>query len=359
MHAKKYLGYVLLPLLLLLVAFPLIRGPLSLLFFQNPNLQERPQDSRVKLPAWHARVKQSIANAAPGVRVKVSIASDHSSEPFSHFGDEPAYLASAVKILVLAALYDAKEKGSLKFTEKVRYSRADVRDGAPAMNRNKFALYSVHALMLYMIRDSDNAATDLLMKHLGHERLYATLEKLGLGDADIVNLMDVRVEVFSLLDERARDLSAVDIRDVRWRNGFEPRLDLLQKHIGKPYGDYDDESLELAYTTYYQREKNHVSMNKMVRLMNKLRQGELISKKSDAKMLEMLHNVWTSDKRSSKYLPEGASVAHKTGTQHKRVIDVGVLFAPDDIEYAFAIAVEGGVRSESEEMIAQIVRALF
>ena len=273
----------------------------------------------------------------------------------------PMYLASGVKLLFMIELFRQRHEGKLSFDDELRYGPEDVRDGAPAMNRLPVgARYPMDELLLYMMRDSDNAAADLLLARLGEVRVPEELRAEGIDEmGPIVPLLDVRLEVYRQLDARADGLSAWQLRDVRWRDGFHPRLDLLKKHIGPPYGTYDEQDLDRAYERYYQRGRNHASMRAMGRLLEKLAQGELVSRSASTEMIELLEGTWTSGRRVEGRLPAHVRVAHKTGTQHQRISDFAILWLPDDTPLVFAIVVAGGERLAAEDVIAELAEMAY
>jgi beta-lactamase class A len=314
-------------------------------------------------PAWAEAFwaeARPLLEAHPG-RVGLHVREPTRGTEVSHNADERMYLASGIKLLVMVELYRQREAGELSFDEEIGYRRKDVRDGAPSMNKHRLGKrLTIAELLTYMIRDSDNAAADLLMERVGAERVGAELRKAGYVDiGPVVPLMDVRRDVFARLDPRAADLDAVEIRDVGWHPGFEPRLDILKKHIkknGGTWGSFGHEELDVAYRDYYDLGRNHASMRTIADLYDAMLAGRLVSPKADRAMLDRLAQVWTCECRVDGDLPAGVGVAHKTGTQHQRVTDLAIIYLDDDDPLIFTIAVEGD-REEAEKQIAALARA--
>lgn len=275
--------------------------------------------------------------------------------------DKPMYLASGVKLLIMIELYRQREAGLLRFDEELLYTTDDVRDGAPAMNRlPRGKKYAVDQLLVYMLRDSDNAAADLLAERVGWNQIQRGLLGDGFsGIGPLVPLLDVRREVYRRLDPRADKLSMLEVRDIRWRNGFHPRLDLLKKHIGAPYGDYGRDDLDAAYTDYYRLGRNHAPMRTIGAIYERMWRRELVSAEASEEMLERLLGVWSSGHRIRGAVPEGVPVHHKTGTQHERICDLAVVVLEDGRPLIMAIAVEGIEREKAEPIMFDVARTAF
>lgn len=280
---------------------------------------------------------------------------------FGYHDDKPMYLASGVKLLFMVEAYRQREAGVLSFDEELLYQWDDVRDGAPAMNKlPRGQRYPVDELLLYMMRDSDNAAADLIAERIGTKNVQAGLVRDGFADiGPIVTLMTVRRDVYRRLDPRADTLSAASVRDVRWRNGFRPRLDLLKKHIGPPYGDYDHDDLDKAYRDYYALGHNHVPMRTVGQLLTRMWTKELISEEASEAMLSRLSNIWSSGHRIRGAIPEDRPVLHKTGTQHKRICDLSIVMLEDDRPLILAIAVEGIERLKAEKVMFAVAQSAY
>jgi beta-lactamase class A len=277
------------------------------------------------------------------------------------FADRPMYLASSVKLLFLTQLHRLREEGGLSFDETIVYRRADVRDGAPAMNRNdRGKAYPVSELITYMMRDSDNAASDMLLRHVGLDEINRGVQALGIeGISELVNLMDVRSEVYGWLDPRADQLDAVQVRDIRWRDAYNPRLDLLKRHIGEPYRSFDEDDLEAAYDDYYLLERNHASMRAMAELLARIERGELVSKAASASMRRELREVWSSENRARGAVPKNILVAHKTGTQRRRISDLAIIYLADGTPLVVTIAVSDLHHTEAELVMRKIIGRAF
>ncbi len=311
--------------------------------------------------AWSSDVSKQLPALIPkGAEVGLYVEDLQSGRVFTWDADRPMYLGSAIKIFVMIEAHRQREEGLLNFDEKLWYRRDDVRDGAPAMNRlRRNRQYPISELLLYMMRDSDNAATDILFKRLTPDAVEATMHELGATPpGGVVNMMDVRREVYRRLDPRADRLDAVQVRDVRWRNGFYPRLDLLKKHIGPPAKDFDREDLDRAYRDYYRQQRNAISMRQAGAVLADLYRGEVVSSTASAEMIGALKDVWSSGHRLRGVVDDSVPVAHKTGTQHKRICDLAIVWL-DSGPVVVAVAVANLPRLKAEETLRAVVGAVI
>ena len=107
--------------------------------------------------------------------------------------------------------------------------------------------------------------------------------------------------------------------------------------------------------------------NGTVQLLAKLFRGELLSKSSTERMIEILKSTGTGPRRLKGLLPVGTVVAHKTGTTGvtKKLAaatnDSGVIYLPDGDVLAVSVYVKASTRSEAlrERIIARIARAAY
>ena len=301
-----------------------------------------------------------IEDQFPG-SISLYLADEKRGYAFGHFEDRLMYLASGVKLLVMIEAYRQRETGQLRFDEKIFYGPKDLRDGAPDLNRRRVNQYfTVEELLTFMIANSDNAAADLLMRRLGPDNIRLNLIEAGFDNVPpIVPLVHVRHAVYESLDPRAKRLSAKQVRSIRWSNGFQPNLGRMKRHIGRPYGTYDYRHLDEAYRRYYQRGKNHLTMRTAGHILRRLVAGELVSPKASEEMIARLVQVWSSGHRIRGALDRSIPVAHKTGTQHKRLVDLSIVTLPDDTPVILTLAVAGGRRQDAERIMFAVTQRVY
>lgn len=211
----------------------------------------------------------------------------NSGESINVKGQTPYPMASTVKIAVAAAYLTQVDHGRRSLLDTIGKERA--RD-----------------LMARMLINSDNRATDLLMKDLG-------------GPAAIQSWLDFHGFTGLQVDRNIAQL----LRDPR---------DLWDRR---------DSSTPLA----------------MVELLRRLDRGNILSPSSRSTLLNFMAQCKTGRNRMKALLPEGTRVEHKTGTLNGLSDDVGFVTMPDGRRIAIAIFTRGG--SDRPRTIAETARVVY
>jgi beta-lactamase class A len=108
--------------------------------------------------------------------------------------------------------------------------------------------------------------------------------------------------------------------------------------------------------------------NGTVQLLARVFRGELLSKASTAQLIDSMKQTTTFPTRLKGLLPAGTVVAHKTGSTGTvngltaATNDSGVIFLPDQSQFAVSIYVKASTRSDSERdrgYFARLSRAAF
>lgn len=275
--------------------------------------------------------------------------------------DVPYYLASGVKIAFMVEVFRQREKGTLSLDEQVPYDAEAIRDGAPRVNRLRLgSTVSVGTLLDYMMRSSDNSASDMLARRVGLRNVNLGLEEAGIfGFTPLTFLLDVRRGIYRELDVTADDLTAEDVRAIRWTRIWDPQLRKLEQMLGKPPGYYTRQDLFDAYDRFYATGVNRAPMRAVGFLFEEMAQGRLVSEKASDDMVALMSEARTSTHRLMGKLPAGTRVAHKTGSQFLKVCDLGLIFLPDDTPLVVTICTDGGEVPAAEGAIAALARAAY
>jgi beta-lactamase class A len=271
------------------------------------------------------------------------------------------YLASAVKIAFMVEVFRQEAKGKLSLDETLEYGPEDVRDGAPRLNHEPFgSKVRIGDLLLHMMQASDNAASDMLAKRVGLQRIAQGLKADGLGALGPFSfLLDVRRGIYRELDLSADDLSPEQIRAIRWTSIWQPQVDKLTATLQRPPGTFRPADLMAAYGRFYKSQANTGTMKAVGDLLARMRAGQLVSAKASEAMLELMYGAQTSRNRLLGRLPADVRVAHKTGSQYLRVCDLGVIELPDDKPLVVCGCAEDGPVRESEDLLAVLTRTAF
>lgn len=241
-------------------------------------------ESNLSLRNWFARsykmIDQQIKYYGQSKSfVGVAVKDLTTGEYFSINGDEQFNPASVIKVAVMAAAFDQKQKGLLSFDEFLKLNDNNKTWGSGILQYYRTGTsLKVKELINLMITISDNTATNMLMERLGMDYINDFLQA-----------------------NRATKTSVVD-------------KTLLCKIPGK---------------------YNLSTPNDMLCLLEQIYKGKLISKEASDDMISIM------EKQKSKwgiprYLPSKLTVANKTGSLLGIRNDVGLVYG-DDGDYAVVI----------------------
>ena len=179
--------------------------------------------------------------------------------------------ASLVKVPIMAAVYAAEKEGKLKLTDELAVERKEkVRSHSKIYRARNGRKFQIDYLVEQMITKSDNTATNMIVDALGFGYLNQKFTEFGLKNTDLRR----------------------GVMDLKWRKaGIE----------------------------------NYTTAEDMALLLEKIYNGELVSREASAKMLETLKRQKVND-RLPRGLPTNLVVAHKTGLLNDTVSDVGIIF---------------------------------
>ena len=257
----------------------------------------------------------SLASAEQG-RIGVAALDLATGRTVSVLGDQPFPMASTSKIAVVATFLEGVDQGRWKLTDqfplmlpqpsaKFSTSVAPVRAGT---------MMSAQQLIDLAISRSSNPATDALLAVVGGPQMVnAWLRRAGISG--------MRMD---------RDIATL-VRDDGEHN---PATTIDQRDSATPLA--------------------------MVELLSGLYQGQWLSPQSRSVLLGAMGRTVTGKRRLRAQLPEGADIAHKTGTLFNTSSDVGIIQTPDGRAIAIAVYATGqGGKPQRDARIASIARVVY
>ncbi|MCB9653422.1 MAG: serine hydrolase [Deltaproteobacteria bacterium] len=328
-----------------------------------------PARTSASTPAWSSQIAWQTGLQTDTIRAQRSfpgeialLAKDLSTgQRYTFNAATPMYLASGIKLLVLAALFRQVEAGEINLDKEVTYAPKDVRDGAPLLNYTRVgAKLSIRTLAEAMIQRSDNAATDMIIERVGIEAVEQEVKNLDLLNVGrITTLLDVRRFVYRGIDRRLTSLSPMDIFELGVTRPLEARLDRVSEHLGEPAGKFTVADYVRAFDRYYAQGLNTAPVESMASFLEKLVAGQVVSPASSQAMLEIMLGTRTGRRRIRAGLPLGTALGHKTGTQFRRICDFGVFFMPDQRPIVLVVCVKGGRKRRAEQIIARLAQRTY
>lgn len=211
--------------------------------------------------------------------------------------------ASTIKIPVMVEVFRQLEAGRFDLNHRVTLRNAD-RDcgsgslcGAPGGRS-----YSVSTLLAKMIDTSDNTATNMLIRFVGRPHINATMSRLGLRH--------------TALHDAVRTGSS----EIRYALRSSP---------------FD-----------------------MVQLLGEMARRELIDSWASEQMIAILEDQ-QHNSLLPRPLPGGIAIAHKTGTLHDTLNDVGIVYA-NHAPYVIAVMTTGlPTLSDGRTFIRSVSRVAY
>jgi len=289
-------------------------------------LREPPQFIEEPSSPLELRIAQ-LADGSDG-RIGVAAIDLATGEQVSVLGDQRFPMASTSKIAIAATFLEGVDQGRWSLTSEFPLLWA-VRSqpfstAAAPVRRGEYM--TAMELIDLMITRSSNPATDALLAAVGGpQAVNDWARRAGLTDFSI-----------------DRDIATL-VRDDR---EFDPATYIDMRDSATP--------------------------ETMVRLLAGIYQGEWLSAESRHIILDAMERCRTGRGRIRAGMPEGVTVAHKTGTLNRLAGDIGIIEMPDGRAIAMAIYVTGQSASQADEnanksraralrdsRIASIARAIY
>jgi beta-lactamase class A len=309
--------------------------------------QEDPLFDREKLTADFQPLANRVAPGSLGVAVE-----DLTTGQIISFNGEKRFpLQSVFKAPLGAAVMAEVEAGRLKLDDVVLIEDVDlspphspIADAWPARNT-----YTIQELLERAVGDSDNTAADVLMKRVGGPgAVTAWLQGRKVNNLDIDRYeRQLQPESLGLASFRAE-----------WKGepAYRAALDKI------PAADR-----RRATLAYLADPSDTATPLGALRFLEALNQAELLSPESRRVLGRITSQTTSGPGRLRAALPDGARLAHKTGTARTDlgftpvVNDIGVYTLKDGRKFAVVAFVSGSALSvaEQEKVIADVGRVVI
>jgi beta-lactamase class A len=224
-------------------------------------------------------------------------------------------MQSVYKFPIAMAVLAQVDRGKLKLDQKIRVEASDVLQGSRILDEKSQGMeFSLAELLKYMVSESDNTASDVLLRQVG-EPMIVTKYLRGLGVNNIV-------------------------------------VANTEKELGQ------DTAVQY---------RNYATPDAAVVLLRAFHERKGLSKSSQALLLQLMTETTTGPKRIKGLLPNGTVVAHKTGTSSTvngvtaATNDVGLVTLPNGRHLAIAVFVSDSGANDAvrEEVIAKVALAAW
>jgi beta-lactamase class A len=181
--------------------------------------------------------------------------------------------ASLVKVPIMAAVFEAQREGKLALSDELTLKWQNKVFSYKGLYRKRTGKkFTIRELVEKMIITSDNTAANMLVDRLGFGYLNEKFQQFGMKDTDLRR----------------------GIMELQWRKlGIE----------------------------------NYTTADDMAFLLEEIYHSKIIDEESCKEMLDILKRQKIND-RIPYLLPKALDIAHKTGTLHDTLSDVGIVFTP-------------------------------
>lgn len=253
---------------------------------------------------------------------------------------------SVRKLWVAVALMDAVDRGKVRLDEAVTLTRADLSVFHQPLRRfvrgDGFTT-TYDWLLTEALTVSDNAANDALLRRVGGQRVAQTI-------LDAKHLGPIRV---GPLEPALQSAAAGMVWRPEYSEGwaFQHARETLPEPV-----------LRASIDAYIADPSDGATPRALAEGLARLKRGELLSPASTLRLLTIMGESKTGVKRLRAALPEGWTIAHKTGTgQNIGPItagynDVAIVTAPDGRSYAVVVMIaRTNARLESRQALMHAV----
>ncbi len=290
-----------------------------------------------------------IAGRARPARLGVGLTNLDSGEVFSFAGDQPFPMQSVFKMLLGAAALAEVDAGRLSLDERFVLEEEQL---SPPFSPIAAAWparrdYTARELLAAAVSGSDNTAADVLMKRIG-------------GPGAVTAWLDAKRVTEMRVDRYERELQTEAHGLPSFRPAWRTEPVFAAALAMQPQG-----ARLAAMRAYLADPRDTATPRGMLQFLGMLNAGALLSAASTRLLLQLMTDTPTGARRIKAGLPEGAVLAHKTGTSRTdlglnlAINDVGIFTLSDKRSYALAVFLAGSTLDDvaRDALVADVARA--
>ncbi len=298
-----------------------------------------------------ANAEAEIARIAGYAQGAVGVAALHleSGRGLAHNDAEAFPMASTVKVPIAVTILDMVDRGVLALDTLVSVEPAEMNPSGPIGEeyRHPGVSLSVYNLLEPMITRSDNTATDVMFRAAGGPAAVQNhMRALGILDIRIDRNVRNLLLVLYGVDDPGPNVALIE----RLRGASAEEWAAMRTRAHSPNPAYFDDPRDQA------------TPRSMLEVLRRIAQADGVSVAAREVLLGIMGRTSTGVRRIAGRLPQGVTVADKTGSAAGTTNDVGIVTLPDGrgrvalVVYVKASALEP---AEREDLIADISRTVF
>ncbi|HYG27314.1 MAG TPA: class A beta-lactamase [Caulobacteraceae bacterium] len=291
-----------------------------------------------------------VAERARPAAFDVGVLSMDGGESWSLNTSRTFPLQSVFKAPLGAVVLSEVDRGRLSLDEVIDIPAQDLSPPYSPISANwpGRTKYTVGELLVRAVGDSDNTAADVLMRRIGGPGIVqAWLDEQRIRDMRIDRYeRELQTEIYGMPSFRPQ-----------WRheNTFLAALNRVPPAERRA-----------AMERYLTEPRDTATVAAALNFLQKLSSGQLLSPKSTQLLLRIMTETKTGQARLKAGLPEGATLAHKTGTGrtdrgiNPATNDIGIITLEDGRRYGVAVFLAGSQAppQERDAIIADVARAV-
>ena len=288
-----------------------------------------------------------------GGKLGVSAVAVKTGERVAYHGGDRFPMASTYKVPIAITVLDRVDHGTLKLSQEVPIDPFNLSPGSAelATEPEVDKASSVEKLIELMIRNSDNTATDHLLRLVGGPAAVTKhVRAMGVTDLDV-------------------NRPTAEIVAASWGYKLPPAGERTRKNISQaiattPQAKREESARQfLADMKDPKRARDTTTPDAMAAVLEQLAAGKALSASSTSVLVDNMENCRTGSHRMKYELPRGTIVAHKTGTLTRVTTnDVGIIRLPygkGPLVVALFLTGSPQPMSSQEEALAMASRSVY
>lgn len=307
-----------------------------------------PQAGTAVPDASMARLKsmlEGIVHASPGV-IGIAVKHLESGRDLAVNGDTFFPMASVFKLPILVEVMAQIEEGRFKLDDEIEVEPSDQFLEGSLLSDLKApgVKLSVENVINLMMWQSDNTATDLLLRRVSIPAVNRRLRSYGL-DKIIVSrtVKELLLDYFLMDGAKYKDLSKEEL------TALYAKLTAEKPGLTRE-----------AEEKFPQKMADQATPQALNSLLEKIFRKEILNPKDCDFILDTMRGCQTGSRRIKGLLPAGTVVAHKTGTVGGTINDCGIIDLPDGAGHvALSVLSKETDPDHTEDTIALIAKTVF
>jgi len=303
-------------------------------------------------PALLAKVKD-ITGGVNG-QVGITIRHIESGQGIAINGDQLFPTASVYKVPIMVEVLRQVTSGNISLSDRVTLQPEKLYWSTTLSHFDAGLNPTIHDLVFWMITQSENGATDILLEKIGAENVTATMRKLGLEHINVNRLVKYMMcDYMGIYDLESRSLTGDEFRKMWDRRAAATYSQL--------WGD-KNAPIPKSVRKFDREPKDVASPNDVTSLMEMIFKKKVINEQMSQMMTDILLQTTFWPNLLPAQLPPNTPVARKAGTLPTTLNETGIIYLPDDAGHVIVTVMTNDLRGNVDDdakVIAQVARAAY